>query len=190
MGGPLSSLVVLDRLFTRVHCDGAQESYPHIYKETRNKHQYAISYFSAWRKKQDAENIQLTWEEEERLIHYSTTTAQYYEDKSILTSYDRFHFGPGLLGVKNFPQRMAEVCVSACRRFGVSFDAAMDAGCGPGGTAIQLCQDFKHVEAYDYSQGFVDMMLAKKTEKVCCVLTFVRKRRQEYDFKSRLISNC
>ena len=46
---------------------------------------------------------------QERLIHYSTTTAQYYEDKSILTSYDRFHFGPGLLGVKNFPQRMAEV---------------------------------------------------------------------------------
>ena len=79
--------------------------------------------------------------------------------------------------------------MSACRRFGVSFDAAMDAGCGPGGTALQLCQDFKHVEAYDYSQGFVDMMLAKKTEKVCCVLTFVRKRRQEYDFKSQLISN-
>ena len=47
----------------------------------------------------------------------------------------------------------------------------MDAGCGPGGTALQLCQDFKHVEAYDYSQGFVDMMLAKKTEKVCCVLS-------------------
>ena len=121
--GPLSSLVVLDRLFTRVHCDGALESYPHIYKETRNKHQYAISHFSAWRKKEDAEGIQLTAEEEvifkyylqlsfsfqERLIHYSTTTAQYYEDKSILTSYDRFHFGPGLLGVKNFPQRMAEV---------------------------------------------------------------------------------
>ena len=62
--GPLSSLVVLDRLFTRVHCDGAQECYPHICKETRNKHQYAISYFSAWRKKQDAENIQLTAEEE------------------------------------------------------------------------------------------------------------------------------
>jgi len=41
----------------------------------------------------------------------------------------------------------------------------MDAGCGPGGTALQLCEDFKLVEAYDYSQGFVDMMLAKKTEK-------------------------
>ena len=59
-----------------------------------------------------------------------------------------------------------KVCVSACRRFGVSFDAAMDAGCGPGGTALQLCEDFKIVEAYDYSQGFVDMMLTKKAEKV------------------------
>ena len=52
---------------------------------------------------------------QERLIHYSTTTAQYYEDKSILTSYDRFHFGPGLLGVKNFPQRMAEVAFTRRR---------------------------------------------------------------------------
>ena len=42
-------------------------------------------------------------------MHYSTTTAQYYEDKGILSSYDSFHFGPGLLGVQNFPQRMAEV---------------------------------------------------------------------------------
>ena len=60
-----------------------------------------------------------------------------------------------------------QVCVSACRRFRVSFDAAMDARCGPGGTALQLCDDFKLVEAYDYSQGFVDMMLAKKAERVC-----------------------
>ena len=42
-------------------------------------------------------------------MHYSTTTEKYYEDKGILTSYDQFHFGEGLLGVKNFPQRMAEV---------------------------------------------------------------------------------
>ena len=42
--------------------------------------------------------------------------------------------------------------------------AAMDAGCGPGGTALQLCKDFKLVEGYDYSQGFVDMMVKKKKE--------------------------
>ena len=46
---------------------------------------------------------------QELLVHYSTTTEKYYEDKGILTSYDQFHFGEGLLGVKNFPQRMAEV---------------------------------------------------------------------------------
>ena len=39
------------------------------------------------------------------------TTDEYYEDEDILTSYRRFHFGPGFLGVKNFPLRMAEVSV-------------------------------------------------------------------------------
>ena len=67
---------------------------------------------------------------------------------------------------KNTSIKITKVCVSACRPFGVFFDAAMDAGCGPGGTALQLCDDFKLVEAYDYSQGFVDMMLTKKAEKV------------------------
>lgn len=33
------------------------------------------------------------------------TTADYYEDVDILVSYDRFHFGDGLLSVKNFPLR-------------------------------------------------------------------------------------
>jgi len=162
---PLHSLAVLNRLYDRVHCDGALECYPHIYRETRNKHQYAISHFSAWRKKSAAEVVELTAEEEQLLVHYTTTTEQYYEDKGILASYDRFHFGPGLLGVKNFPERMAEVCIDACHKFGVSLGAALDAGCGPGGTALKLCNDFLDVEAYDYSQGFVDMMLEKKKEK-------------------------
>ena len=36
---------------------------------------------------------------------------------------------------------------------------ALDAGCGPGRTALELCSVFDKVEAYDYSQGFVDMMI-------------------------------
>ena len=31
-------------------------------------------------------------------------------------SYQQFHFGPGLLGIPNFPQRMAEICVESCTR--------------------------------------------------------------------------
>ena len=75
----------------------------------------------------------------------SLTTDEYYEDKGILTSYDQFHFGAGLLGVKNFPLRMSEVCIEACRKYGTEMNGALDAGCGPGRTAVELCQAFDKV---------------------------------------------
>ena len=37
--------------------------------------------------------------------------------------------------------------------------AALDAGCGPGRTALEFSSVFNQVEAYDFSQGFVDMMI-------------------------------
>ena len=43
--------------------------------------------------------------------------------------------------------------------------SALDAGCGPGRTALELSSVFNHVEAYDYSQGFVDMMIAKAANR-------------------------
>jgi len=160
------SLSVLEKYFEEVPCDEALESYAHIYRETRNKHQYAISNFSIWRKKMDDEidDTEIV-EDSQKSNSRPETTAQYYEDNDILTSYDQFHFGKGLLGIKNFPERMAEVCIEACRKFQTNFDVALDAGCGPGRTAMELCKVFAKVEAYDYSQSFVDMMLENKTQK-------------------------
>jgi len=161
-----NALAVLEKYFHEVPCDESLETYAHIYKETRNKHQYAISNFSIWRKKMDHEVDETELLEESQANHSRPeTTAQYYEDHDILASYDRFHFGEGLLGVKNFPQKMAEVCIEACRKFKVKFDSALDAGCGPGGTALDLCREFAKVEAYDYSQSFVDMMNEHKMRK-------------------------
>ena len=42
---------------------------------------------------------------------------------------------------------------------------ALDAGCGPGRTALELCSVFGRVEAYDYSQGFVDMMINEMSQR-------------------------
>jgi len=157
---------VLKKYFVEVPCDEALETYAHIYKETRNKHQYAVSNFSVWRKKMDYEIHEIeTVEDGQAKASMPETTAEYYEDQDILTSYDQFHFGPGLLGIKNFPERMAEVCIEACRKFETNFDVALDAGCGPGRTAMELCKAFKNVEAYDFSQSFVDMMLENKDLK-------------------------
>ena len=140
---PNHTRIFLERWFEEIPCEDSVESYAHIYKETRNKHQYAISNFSVWRKKLGGENIEnddsitLTQDGETPM-----TTADYYEDNSILASYDKFHFGSGLLGVTNFPYKMAEVCVEACKRYGANLEKAMDAGCGPGGTALELCKSF------------------------------------------------
>jgi len=151
----------LEKMFEPVASEGSLESYPHIYKETRNKHQYAISYFSVWRKISDQDIQDQHQVEEESVSNVPTQyydTEVYYEDQAILRSYDQFHFGEGLLGVKNFPQRMAEVCLEMCQKYRSGMTTALDAGCGPGRTALELCEKFDNVEAYDYSQGFVDMM--------------------------------
>ena len=90
---------------------------------------------------EEFENIQETGTEALR----PDTTADYYEDKNILISYDQFHFGHGLLGIRNFPERMAEVCLDACKRFKIKCGVALDAGCGPGRTAMELCKTFTKV---------------------------------------------
>jgi len=157
------NLSVLNRYFDEVPCDEALESYAHIYKETRNKHQYAVSNFTVWRKKMKIKvDENETDEDTETSTLRSDSTAAYYEDQNILTSYDQFHFGHGLLGIRNFPERMAEVCIEACKKFKIQFGVALDAGCGPGRTAMELCKAFTKVEAYDYSESFVDMMLLNK----------------------------
>lgn len=56
----------------------------------------------------------------EDLQEGSQSTADYYEDENILDSYDQFHFGDGLLSVKNFPLTMAEICIAAARRFNIN----------------------------------------------------------------------
>jgi SAM-dependent methyltransferase len=115
--GPNHSLKVLKKFCSPVS-QKSDEKYPHIYRQTRNKHQYAISHFSVWRKNKvddDAGDENGSKNDFEETI---TSTADYYEARTILESYDRFHFGRDrLLGVENFPLRMAEVCIEACTKF-------------------------------------------------------------------------
>ena len=125
------NLKVLSRYFDRVPCVDNEASYPHIYKETRNKHQFAISYFSVWRKKTDQTKALCATSEAGDDVR---DAVEYYENDKILNSYDLFHFGEGLLSVKNFPLRMAEVCLEACDKYKARLELALDVGAGPGRT--------------------------------------------------------
>jgi len=166
--GKMHSCSSLNEHFNRIAVVDSEACFPHIYRETRNKHQYAMSYFSVWRMKAPVKGIDSVLNNMEK---NPETTEDYYEDQNILASYDIFHFGEGLLSVKNFPLRMSEVCVEACKKYETNFTLALDAGCGPGRTAMELCGAFEQVKAYDYSQGFVDNMLSKAEEKGLANLT-------------------
>ena len=131
---------VLPVFFERVEVASTDVCFPHIYQETRNKHQFTISYFSAWRKKIEEAELASDYVSN---INGVKNAVDYYEDSNILASYDIFHFGEGLLSVKNFPLRIAEVCLEACRKYNVNMNLALDAGSGPGRTALELCKDFK-----------------------------------------------
>ena len=119
-------LKALESKFVKVEClEGKPNRIPHIHHQTRNKCQYAISNFSVWRKQDSAEksNKKLYDVPSEVPVEAAQSTADYYKDECILTSYDRFHFGEGLLSIRNFPLRMAELCLDACRRFNVNFES-------------------------------------------------------------------
>jgi len=139
------------------------DSFAHIRPETRNKHQYTISYFSVWRK--DAEQLSKTTVKTQSSSSEQMRAEDYYEDLDILSSYHRFHFGRGLLSVKNFMERMSEVCVDAGRKYGIEFNAALDAGCGPGRCALEMCKAFRKVFAYDYCPSFVRMLETEKSHR-------------------------
>jgi SAM-dependent methyltransferase len=121
---PKHILKALRRNFEKIeHRSVTSKKFAHIYRQTRNKCQYAISNLSVWRKLLMEKDMKLYDTPVEDLQEVAQSTADYYEDENILDSYDQFHFGEGLLSVKNFPLRMAEICISAAKRFNINKNA-------------------------------------------------------------------
>ena len=137
---------MLRSFFSRIPQTQHEACFPHIYKETRNKHQFTISYLSVWRKNPagpgSGSDVTSTKSDSK-----AKDAVEYYECSGILNSYDIFHFGEGLLSVKNFPLRMSEVCVEACKKYATNLNTALDAGSGPGRTAMELSKVFKQVKS-------------------------------------------
>lgn len=70
--------------------------------ETLNKHEYAISNVSVWKKTQDSAQIDTIAGSVNVKNEYSYSNMD-YEDEDILKSYEVLHFGNGFQSVPNFP---------------------------------------------------------------------------------------
>jgi len=76
-----------------------------------------------------------------------------YETDEAVAQYCDAHYGPDKFGVGNFPQRLAQICITAMqdrpRR------RALDLGCAVGRGSFELAKHFDHVTGIDFSARFI-----------------------------------
>jgi len=166
--------------------EGESIRFVHTARETRRTLRVAVSELSVWRKDADVEYVVDSPTRSARR-NSASLDASSAEDisqavclprrlsaPSILSSHhamfqegEEFHFGvKKTCGIPNFPQKCAEICIKACRTWGVTMKRALDVGCGPGRCAIELADKFDHVVAVDTAQEFLNMLDARKPENV------------------------
>ena len=77
-----------------------------------------------------------------------------YETSGLVSQYLGFHYGPPVLEIPNFP--------AACISFlmdSIEFEyreRCLDVGCAVGRSSFELAKYFEHVDAIDYSSGFIN----------------------------------
>ncbi len=82
-----------------------------------------------------------------------TPGAALYETSSLVDQYLEFHYGPEALGIRNFPVACVEAILTAIGSG--SRQRCLDVGCAVGRSAIELSRHFVHVDAVDFSAGFI-----------------------------------
>jgi SAM-dependent methyltransferase len=155
----------------------------HLRQDTKNMHQFAVSHITAWRNSATQGGLPSNPQSPPKSEGSSTGSPKgdlpppkdfdsylglppeaYYHDAEILGCYERFHFGPGILGQKNFAVAIAEACLAAAKKLKITAGAAIDAGSGPGRSSFELAREFRHVEAFDWSKGMIDLLNSKRSE--------------------------
>ncbi len=104
-------------------------------------------------------------------IGNTAETINPYETEQSLSEYLTLHFGaaesqmPFAFGPREatrFPLRCAELVIDWCKRLDIPTERALDVGCSVGGASFALASEFKHVEAVDLSELFIET--AKKIQ--------------------------
>ena len=99
--------------------------------------------------------------EQMKLTAPQTPGSALYETSSLVSQYLGFHYGPPVLGVPNFPAACIDFLMESVQF--ESRDRCLDIGCAVGRSSFELAKHFQHVDALDYSSGFIDA--AKKLQQ-------------------------
>lgn len=127
-----------------------------ITRDTSRKHRVVRIFLSSW-KRNDILSKDLPLPSEDKLSTNGNSSCVYYQQPSVIDSYEKYHFGEGYLGVPNFSKATAEFSIQVCKDYNITLDSAIDIGCGPGRTSIELCSIFKNVTAIDLNKPFIDL---------------------------------
>ena len=92
--------------------------------------------------------------EQMKLTAPQTPGSALYETSSLVSQYLGFHYGPPVLGVPNFPAACIDYLMASIQF--ESRDRCLDIGCAVGRSSFELAKHFQHVDALDYSSGFID----------------------------------
>jgi hypothetical protein len=114
-GGPKNAVRALGNNFTRETFFGLEdERFAHVVQSNKNIFEYAISNLSIWRKRSSDS-------EDERSSSQLTTIIEIDKRNcpdQFVTPYAT-HYTQKCLWLDNFPKKMAEICVAACRKYNV-----------------------------------------------------------------------
>ena len=79
-----------------------------------------------------------------------------YETDDLIAQYCEFHYGNEYFSVKNFPVACVHVLMKNVQTNNITTDRALDLGCAVGRSSFELAKNFLHVDALDFSLGFVE----------------------------------
>ena len=77
-----------------------------------------------------------------------------YETSGLVSQYLGFHYGPPVLGIPNFPAACIDFLMNSVKL--EHRNRCLDIGCAVGRSSFELAKHFQHVDALDYSSGFIE----------------------------------
>ena len=77
-----------------------------------------------------------------------------YETDELISQYLEFHYGDEYFGIPNFPKTCVDLIIEQFK--GMRLKRSLDLGCAVGRSSLELATHCDHVDAIDFSYGFIE----------------------------------